>query len=376
MGIAWRELAIFLPIGTTHNVVNPCFAHNVKARILSLDGFAPTHHLVEIVIWIGVLADAIDVHPFNPPDACLNQVVHHQTVLLVEVGHGLHKPAVGSVLVTTLGGIRVVDGSCAIRRRHKLAVIVKPVVAWTVGKQEILAAAVVKHNVEDVFHTLGMSSLNETLGFIHGAVAGIRLIIIGDGIAMKRLLRHIVFQDRSGPDGCHTKVVKIVEARFHTRQVAAVTGFLTLRVASLLFHAGNAIVLRVAVGKTVGHQQIHHIARIKRAETATIALLQFIRNFLNNLFTILKQNIECVWLGILERKIQDNIVLVVGLNNFLQFYVLRILKLNVVGAQVCTIYKDLQIGVIHSCPPKLGMDVLNLNTRLFCSECRLVECHQ
>ena len=121
----------------------------------------------------------------------------------------------------------------------------------------------VKHNVEDVFHTLGMSSLNETLGLVHRAVTGIRLIVIGDGIAMKRLLRHIVFQDRSGPDGCHTKVVKIVETRFHTRQVTAVTGFLTLWVATLLFHAGNAIVLGVAVGKTVGHEQIHHVARVE-----------------------------------------------------------------------------------------------------------------
>ena len=263
MGIAWRELAIFLPIGTTHNVVNPCFAHNVKARILSLDGFAPTHHLVEIVIWIGVLADAIDVHPFNPPNACLNQIIHHQAILMIEVGHGLHKPSVGSVFVAGLSGVWVIYGCCAIRCRHKLAIIVEPIVARTVGKQEVLAAAMVKHNVKYVFNAFGVCCLNETLGFVHRAVARIGFIEIGDGIAMKRLLWHIVFQYRSGPNSCHTKVAQIVETLFQTCQVATVTCFLSLWVAALLLHAGYAIVFRVAVGKTVGHQQIHHIARIE-----------------------------------------------------------------------------------------------------------------
>ena len=85
---------------------------------------------------------------------------------------------------------------------------------------------------------------------------------------MVTLLGHVVLQSWGMPNGRHAKVLKIVQVLSHAGQVTSVACHVGTAPCVLLHALVHLLLLLVsrAGGKTVGHEQIHHVTSIKRID--------------------------------------------------------------------------------------------------------------
>ena len=86
------DRAIFLPIRHLGTLVEPHLPHNIEMRILIGDSLCPFSNAFFVVIRIGIYAQTVEVGVFYPPNCILGEVVKHQWICLVEVGHRACKP--------------------------------------------------------------------------------------------------------------------------------------------------------------------------------------------------------------------------------------------------------------------------------------------
>ncbi len=107
VGVVLSNLAVTLPGSGVGGVLKPCLAHNIEVGVLAVERAHPACHRFGVGIGVGVHAYAIDAHRLNPPDAVLNQVVHHMHIVLVEVGHGRYEPSLHCLLQVDIAGIGV-----------------------------------------------------------------------------------------------------------------------------------------------------------------------------------------------------------------------------------------------------------------------------
>ena len=88
VAVGLGHLAALLPSGRVGRLFKPGFAHNIEVGVLVVDDLHPPCHGFGVGVWVGVHANAVDAHCLDPPDAVLDEIVHHMRVVLVEVGHG------------------------------------------------------------------------------------------------------------------------------------------------------------------------------------------------------------------------------------------------------------------------------------------------
>ena len=202
-------------------------------------------------------------------------------ILLVEVGHGGHEPAVVHLVEVVAGSIRVNMRSQFERSLYKAVFvvgIVEPVFGGHVLNPYMLYTAVVENHVHYDFDAACMGFFNQLLVFFVGTEARVYFIVVCGGIAVIGTASHVVLQYRSKPEGCDAKVGEIVEVLFDAGKVTTVAGIGVIAVYLVLGHACNLVVVRIAIGKAVGHQQVQGIGGVESLVFATflIAGLQFI----------------------------------------------------------------------------------------------------
>ena len=93
--VAWGgEFGIFLPPGCVGRFGYPGFAYRVIVGIFFIQFLHPVAHGIVVGIRVSIHPDAVDIGIFNPPQTVLQEIFVYVRVLLVQVGHGFHKPAV------------------------------------------------------------------------------------------------------------------------------------------------------------------------------------------------------------------------------------------------------------------------------------------
>lgn len=135
---------------------------------------------------VSILADAVDVGVFGPPDGGLYQVVFNQGVTLVQVGHRAHKPSVGRMLAVPLRGVRIAHGSGAAGALHELRVVVEPVLLWQVLEQEVVRSAVIEHQVHHHLDAMLMAVGHQLSVLLVGAQAWVDAVVVRDGVTVVR----------------------------------------------------------------------------------------------------------------------------------------------------------------------------------------------
>ncbi len=142
----------------------------------------------------------------------------------------------------------------------------------------MLYAAVVENHVHYDFDAACMGFFNQLLVFFVGTEARVYLVVVCGGIAVIGTAGHVVFQYRSKPEGCDAEVGEVVQVLFDAGKVTAVACIGVFAVYLVLGHARNLVIVRVAIGKAVGHQQVQCVGGVETFMFATflVACLQFI----------------------------------------------------------------------------------------------------
>ena len=167
-----------------------------------------------------------------------------------------------------------------VRSAHIVRLEVEPVGRWLVAEDEVVASAVVENHVHYHLHALGLSLFHQLAELFVATVATVHLEIVGDGIAVVRSARHVVFLNRVQPDGRYAQVFQIVQMVFNPLEVTSMTTELLVAVHLVFLHTRYDVVGRIAVGKAVGHDEVEHIAGIEALHFRGVwtALLELVRH--------------------------------------------------------------------------------------------------
>ena len=249
-----------LPVGQLRHALCPALAHDVQARVLVHDGLTEARAGHLLVVGIGVDADAVEAAPLHPPDGELLEVLQHEGVIEVHVGHRGGKPAALLIVEVLRGGVWVHVRGEADVGAGVLGELMYPVVEGEVLHPPVGSAAVVGHEVSDNLDAEGMATADILAIEVVGAVAGVDVVVVGAGVTVETGVALVVECEGRTPDGSDTEVAEIVEMVDDALDVAAMTaeGILTV---GALDGGGGGIVCGVAVGEAVGHDEIDHVGR-------------------------------------------------------------------------------------------------------------------
>ena len=119
-----------------------------------------------------------------------------------------------------------------------------------------------------------------------GAEARVYAVIVRGGVAVvcarAVAVGRVVLKHGGEPQRRNAKLLEVVEVAAYALQVASVAQAGLRAVCLVCVQALDVVVLRVAVGKTVGHEHVEHVG-IGEAHTLLAALfarLQFVLNLL------------------------------------------------------------------------------------------------
>ena len=98
---------------------------------------------------------------------------------------------------------------------------------------------------------------------------------------MIRAFLHVIFLNRVKPYTGDSEVCYVIQMILYSFQIAAMTCERLITVYISFQHSGNDVVGRVAIGETVRHNEIKHVARIKTFYCRSIrpALFKLVRDF-------------------------------------------------------------------------------------------------
>ena len=122
VAIGLGYLAATLPCCSVGRLLKPSLAHYIKVGVIAIDYLHPPGHRLSVGVWVGVHPDAVNAHRLNPPNAVLNQVVHHMCVVLIQVGHGRYEPALNGLFQVNLAGVGVKHGCQFVTRLLEVGV--------------------------------------------------------------------------------------------------------------------------------------------------------------------------------------------------------------------------------------------------------------
>ena len=218
------------------------------------------------------------------------------TVSLVEVRHGQCEPTVDSDFLFVIGSIRVHLSGSLETGLHVVAFKVKPVFGGHIFKQIVVRTAMVEDHVHYDFQPFGISFLSKFAELFVTAEAAVYLIIIGNGITVIRSFFHVIFLNRVEPYTGDSEVCYVIQMILYSFQVAAMTCERLITVYISFQHSGNDVVGGVAIGETVRHNEIKHVARIKTFYCRSIrpALFKLVRDFCL-LFALFQDDVKVLW---------------------------------------------------------------------------------
>ena len=123
----------------------------------------------------------------------------------------------------------------------------------------VVAAAVVEDHVHDDLHAPPVGIVDEVDIFLVGAEARVHPVIVGGRVAVIGTAFHIVLQDGVEPDRRDAQVLDIIHVLFDAGQVAPVAGVGVVAVYLISLPQGDLVVVGVAVGEAVRHDQVEDI---------------------------------------------------------------------------------------------------------------------
>ena len=193
-------------------------------------------------------------------------------IFLVEVGHRWDEPAVQHPVAVVVGRVRIEVDLLVVIRLHVVVEVVEPVLARDIFHPGVVAAAVVEDHVHDDLHAPPVGIVDEVDIFLVGAEAGVDAVIVGCRVAVIRTAFHIVFQDGVEPDRRDAQVLDIIHVLFDAGQVAPVAGVGVIAIHLIGLPQGDLVVVGVAVGETVRHDQVEDIRRVEALDPCRVGL--------------------------------------------------------------------------------------------------------
>ena len=207
---------------------------------------------------------AVDTGVFDPPDAVLRKVFHQVRIMLVQVGHRLHKPSHIHNIFIVSRNVRIEMRRQPIRSLYISVRKVEPIFRRTVEKPYMFTPAVVEDHVHYHFHISFVTFFNQPFVIFIRSEARIYFVVIRRSVSVIRSSRHVVLQYRIQPDSCHSQILYIIQMLLYTLQVASMTGIGIIAIyRSRKPHGRYYICFRVFIGKSVGHDQIQHVRSVK-----------------------------------------------------------------------------------------------------------------
>ena len=254
-----------LPVGHHGRVVAHLLAHQREARVLGHHAARPARQEVLVGVGIGVLADARQAGPFDPPEGVLDQVLAQQRLAGVEVGHAVDEPAVDHAAQIVLGAVRVQHRDVRVVGQ---AARVDPVARrQALGAQPAVPVAdVVEDDVVDDADPLGARLGHQAAVILVAAEAGVDAVQVGGRVAVVAHARHGVLGQRRAPEHGEAHVGDVAEALAQALDVAAMARqrlAAVHRVAEVgVGRQGRAV---PALREAVGHHQVDGVLRPEAA---------------------------------------------------------------------------------------------------------------
>ena len=176
----------------------PSLSCYVEVGIFLKSFLAPSRREKGIHVGMGILTNSVNPGIFNPPDTVLYQVVGHERILVVEVGHAPVEPSVREELFLRWGRMRVDSCPLVVAGSDEGVVEVEPVTGGQVLHPPMGTSAVVEYHVHNHFHPVVMGLLDKGEILIHRSETRIDRVVISDRITVVGTGR--VLLDRVEPD--------------------------------------------------------------------------------------------------------------------------------------------------------------------------------
>ena len=258
--VAAGLVAAALPVGDDQGVGGPFLADDVEARKFLHHPPRPLRHERLAGIGVGVHAHPGQAKPLDPPDGVLDEVFGQQRIVLIEIRHVRHEPAVVEDPAVGLGGVGVQAQGFGVAGFHIAVPAMHPVFAGRIRHPPVMQAAVIDDHVHDEADAPFAPRLGQGGQLLVAAEAGIHAVEIRGGVAVVGILRHGVFQHRIEPDGGEAQPGDVVQALPQALQVAAVAGARQGAIHQVA-QAGHLIVARVAIGEAVRRDEVDGVRR-------------------------------------------------------------------------------------------------------------------
>ena len=256
-------------------VVHPALRKNEEVRIDGMDSGGPLVQEVLVGIDPRVHTERVHADGLNPPKGILEQVLRTMAVPLVHIHHGRYKPSVRELLLVAWCRIRVVKRGIAMVGDRGLTYFAVFIRFWTAGPsidpigiggilvKTMRRPNVVGDHVHDQLHVFGMEGLR--VGFVRtvSPKARIYAVVVRDGIAVVGSTRHVVDQNRHGPNGRRPQRSDVIQVGRQAFEVTSVAMVAFAAIEGLLLQFTHLIVRQVAVGKSVGCDQVDEVPRIQ-----------------------------------------------------------------------------------------------------------------
>ena len=169
-----------------------------------------------------------------------------------------------------------------------------------------MVAAVVEHHVLQHFDPPGVCLVHQVAVFLVRSQPRVYGVVVRDGISVVGAGGHIVLEQRCGPQGGHAEVGQVVQVGHDARDVAAMP-FVRARAACRLEHAFHHVVRRVAVGKTVRHEEVNRVRRVERMPLARRPLPEHIGNAACGA-VVMQQDVEALGGSPVQVQVEQQVV--------------------------------------------------------------------
>lgn len=225
----------------------------------------------------------------------------------------------------------------------------------------MLRATVVDNHIHDDADAFGAGQISQLAVFLIGAEAGVHLVEIGGRIAVVGVLVHVIFQQWVEPDGGEAQIGDVIQVVDDAFDIASVTAARLLAV-GLFFHALYVIIGGVAIGETVGRDEVHGIGSSEALEVCgtRCTCLQLVSMALRNLTAFAEDDVKLAcFCRFSNGEVDEEVIGVFYLNDLLDAHT-RIIDGRLQFGYVVAMYQQLQCGVFHPYPPIGRLDALYL----------------
>ena len=247
-----------LPVRDDQGILGPLLADHVEVRKLLHHAPRPFGHELRPGIRIGIHAHAGKPQVFDPPDGVLDEVNRHQGIVLVEIGHARHEPAVVELSPVDLRAVGVDAERLGMGRPHVAVPLVHPVVHRGIIHPPVMQPAVIDDHVHDQPDALFASDPGQFPQVFIAALARVHPVEIRGGIAVVGEFRHRVLKHGIQPDCGEAESGDVVEPIDDAPEIAAVAPPWQAPVQDVS-HAFDLVVFGIAVGESVRRDQVNRI---------------------------------------------------------------------------------------------------------------------